>query len=69
MTEAEVNKERTFLREARQAKGLKQVNVARLAEITAGAYRNIEAGRRNPSVKCAKKIGEIVGVDWTLFYK
>ncbi|MCA1215885.1 helix-turn-helix transcriptional regulator [Bacillus amyloliquefaciens] len=37
--------------------------------ISRGAYANIELGKRNPSVKLAKRIANNFDVDWTLFFE
>ena len=57
------------LLQARHRRGLTQTVVAELAGLHQGAYSNIEKGKRKPSVKLAKRIGEILGVDWTIFYE
>jgi len=59
---------RKFLKEARKSKGLKQKDVADAVGISCAAYSNIEIGKRDPSVKLAKKIALLLGLDWTEFF-
>lgn len=58
-----------FLIKVRKEKGLSQKDVAEAAEINQAAYSNIEKGKRNPSVKTAKKIAAVLGFDWIEFFK
>lgn len=60
---------RTFLKEARNKKGLTQRDVADAVNINCAAYSNIEIGKRNPSVKLAKKIAKLLGFNWTKLYE
>lgn len=59
---------RTWLAEARKKKNLTHQNVADLAGIKRQYYGMIENGERTPSVGIAKKIAEILDVEWTLFF-
>jgi putative transcriptional regulator len=63
-----VRKLRYWLVEKRNKFKLSQGEVARLAGIHRGSYTNIELGRRNPSVRVAKKIGAVLEFDWTIFF-
>lgn len=63
-----VKKLRYWLVEKRNKLKLSQGDVARLAGIHRGSYTNIELGRRNPSVRVAKKIGAVLKFDWTIFF-
>ena len=52
----------------RKEKGLTQAELAQrvgIAQRTVAAYEN---GERRP-VKVAKKIGEVLGIFWTVFYE
>jgi putative transcriptional regulator len=60
---------RTFLINARNGKKLTHEQVAEQAEITRQYYGMIESGERNPSVPIAKKIGDILNIEWTLFFE
>lgn len=59
---------RYWLVEKRNKLELSQGEVAKSAGIHRGSYTNIELGRRNPSVRVAKKIGEVLKFDWTIFF-
>lgn len=61
-------KMRDFLFEARKKKGMTQQEVAKAAKISHTAYCNIENGKRDPSVRTAKKIAKVLGFDWTMFF-
>lgn len=63
------NINRQWLKDIRSAKGLKQIEVARSADISNKQYSAIETGARNPSTDVAKKIGEFLGFSWTLFFE
>ena len=54
--------------QARKSKGMTQGEVASKAELSTSAYNHIENGNRLPSVKCAKRIGSVLDVDWTKFF-
>lgn len=46
-----------------------QKEVAEKSQIKRAYYTQIENGSRNPSVKIAKKIAEVLGCDWTKFFE
>lgn len=56
------------LKAIRVNKGLSQRQVADACGVTQAAYCNIELGKKKPSVSLAKRLGEILSVDWTRFY-
>lgn len=58
--------ERAWLVNARGK--LTHEEVAKLIGITRQYYSMIENGTRTPSVPIAKRIGEILGVEWTIFF-
>lgn len=58
-----------WLKTVRLAASSTQKQVAGKAQITQAAYANIENGRRNPSVRTAKKIAAVLGFDWQRFYE
>lgn len=60
---------RDWLRSIRHMKGLSEKAVATAAGIAQPVYHRIETGQANPSVKTAKAIGRVLGVDWTLFFE
>ncbi|WP_373925989.1 helix-turn-helix transcriptional regulator [Brevibacillus laterosporus] len=43
-------------------------DVSKLIGISRQYYSMIELGDRNPSVSVAKRIGEVLGINWTLFF-
>ncbi|AGK51999.1 helix-turn-helix transcriptional regulator [Bacillus sp. 1NLA3E] len=55
----------------REYLGLTQQDVAEQsdAEITRQYYGMIENGERRPSVDVAKKISNVLGVEWTIFFE
>ena len=59
---------RDFLIESRKKAGLTQKETAIEVGISTAAYCNIEVGKRNPSVKLAKALGQKFGFDWTKFF-
>lgn len=46
-----------------------QYKMAAEIGISQSYYASIEIGSRRPSVAIAKKIGEVMGFDWTRFYE
>ena len=57
-----------WLKSRRKELGFTQNQIAKLSGIKQGYYTQIENGVRNPSVRLAKKLGEILGVEWTKFF-
>lgn len=60
---------RLWLSKARKHKGFTHQEVADRAEIKRQYYGMIENGERTPSVPMAKKIAEILEIDWVLFFE
>jgi putative transcriptional regulator len=60
---------RVFLTTARKNKNLTHESIAEKVGITRQYYGMIENGERTPSVYIARKIGEILEFDWTLFFE
>lgn len=56
------------LKAKREEKNFSQENLAKAVGVQRQAISNIECGLAKPSVENAKKIGEILGFDWTEFY-
>lgn len=52
----------------RKELGLSQQEVADKIPITRQYYNEIENDKRVPSVKLAKGISDVLGVDWTIFF-
>ena len=62
---------RQWLKTIRENSGLNTYDVARKADISQGYYSMIELGARGAKmpVQTAKKIAEVLGFDWTMFYE
>ena len=60
---------RAWLRDIRKVKGLTQADVAKGAGICRSYYTVIENGKYIVPPKTAMKIAEVLGFDWTEFYK
>lgn len=54
--------------EARKREKLTQTQLASLAGINRASYSNIESGKRAPSVKLAKKIANVLKINWYDIY-
>ncbi len=52
----------------RKEKGLTQQEMADEVGVSRQYYNDIENGKRQPSVTIAKKIGEVLEVEWTIFF-
>lgn len=57
------------LKELRSDKGLTQEEVAEKCNVLRTTISMIESGINNPSVELAKRLGEILNVDWKEFYE
>lgn len=57
-----------WLVELREERKLTHEKISRLAGIERSYYTKIENGA-TPSVKVAKRIADVLGVDWTLFFE
>lgn len=60
---------RLWLKLIRKEAQLTQGAVAKNCGISTQFYSYIENAERQPSVKVAKKIGKMLGFDWTLFFE
>ncbi len=58
-----------WLKKIRKELGLTQVQAAQKIGISRFWYIDIELGRKNPSIKTAKKIAKTLGFDWKQFYE
>ena len=58
-----------YIKNERKKLGLTQAAVARGSGISRQMYGFIEKGVRRPSVDVAKKIAEVLGIEWTRFYE
>ena len=59
----------TFIKDMRQKEQLKQAQLAKLIGVSPSYLSLIERGKRRPSVEAAKRIGAVLGFDWTLFFE
>lgn len=57
-----------WLKHIRIDADMTQIEVAEKVGISQQMYWMIENGERRPSVETAKKIGAVLGFDWTRFY-
>lgn len=57
-----------YLRDLRIKQGWTMAQSAKGIGISESYYSLIENGERRPSVEIAKKIANLFGFDWTLFY-
>lgn len=57
------------LKEKRNSKGLTQSDMAKLIGCSEQYYNMIENEKRVPSVKTAKEIGRLLGIEWVDFFK
>ena len=61
---------RHWLKELRIESGnMTQEQLAKKVGISRTMITEIENGNANPSVKVAKKIAAVLGIDWTRFYE
>lgn len=59
---------REWLIAIRKQKGLSQAAVCKAVGIKQPTYWEYEHGKSTPKPTTAKKIGELLGFSWTLFY-
>lgn len=57
------------LREFRRKARMTQAKLAERSGVSQGYIAHIESGRRVPTVKTAKKIAGVLGIDWVLLFK
>ena len=57
------------LQKVRTAKGYTQEQLASEVGVIRQTISEIECGRNKPSVKVAKKIAEVLDIDWTNFFE
>lgn len=57
------------LKEKRESKGLTQLELSILADVSVSYIQALERGySRRPSVDVAQKLAEILDFDWTLYF-
>ena len=52
------------LREARKAAGMSLRDLAQKVGVTAASINRYELGQRSPKIPIAKRIAEVLGVNW-----
>ena len=60
---------REYIIQKRKVIGMSQKDAAAKVGISQPSYCDIEHGKINPSIKTAKAIGELLGVDWTKLFE
>ena len=60
---------REHIIQKRKEIGMSQKDAAAKVGISQPSYCDIEHGKINPSIKTAKAIGELLGVDWTKLFE
>ena len=56
------------LKEVRKAKGITQGELAAKCDVQRTTVTMIETGENLPSVQLAKKLAEVLEIDWTEFF-
>ncbi len=54
--------------EKRKEKKLTQQEIADKIGVSRQYYNDLENEKRSPSVGLAQKIGDVLGIDWTIFF-
>ena len=57
------------LKRIRTEQGISANKLAITCGVTRQHISNIELGKVKPSVEFAKKLGKVLGCDWTVFFK
>lgn len=60
---------RAWLTKKRQSRMQTQMDLAKQAGISRAYLAQIELGMRNPSIRVAKKLANVLSIDWTRFYE
>lgn len=58
-----------ILEELRKKCGMTQSELATLAGVRQNTVSQWESGKRRPSVEVAKRVGAVLGFDWTQLYE
>ena len=59
---------REWLKNTRKNKGYTQLDIATKCNISRAFYSELENNLKNPSIQTAKKIGSVLGFEWTNFF-
>ena len=57
------------MKELRKSKGLTLEDLAKVCGCTRQNISGIERGISNPKVSTAKKLADVLGIDWTIFFE
>ena len=57
------------LKELRKEKGFTQEQLANACGVQRTTITMLETGNNSPSVELAKKLGEVLGIDWKVFFE
>lgn len=60
---------RDWMKEKRKELGLTQVQLSAKANVSIRSISHAEMGTRDPEVPIAKRLANVLGVDWTKFYE
>lgn len=60
---------RKWLYDIRSTQLIRQTDLSKKVGIAQSYYSDIENGKTGPSVKVAKKIGLVLGFNWTKFFE
>lgn len=58
-----------IVKDMRKEKEMSQLALAKEVGTTQPTICQIESGKRRPSVPLAKRLGAVLGFDWTLLFK
>ena len=59
----------SVMRDARKARHMTQKELGKAADVCFVSVCRYETGKSTPSVRVAKKIAAVLGVEWTRFYE
>lgn len=59
---------RNWFKEAMEKQSISRVEIAKEADVTPEYIYMITTGERNPSVQLAKKLADILGIEWPKFF-
>ena len=60
---------RKWLVERRKSREMTQMDIAAKTGISRAYYTQLETGQRDPSIKVAIRLAEILDLEWTWFYE
>lgn len=60
---------RWWLIKARKDRGLTQAELCKIAKVAQPLYSHYESGRVCPRYETAKRIADVLGINWTYFFE